>query len=125
MTKVLRVLVALPGVLFLVLGLRWIVDPAAAAAALGMPLLVGVGRSTQIGDLSAFFLTLAVTILVGAITARKVWLYAPMLLLALAALVRILAWLLHDAALATHLILPELIIAGLLWLASTRLGDRA
>ena len=68
MNKVLNVLVALVGVLFLLSGLRWLFDPTAAAATLGMPLLDGVGRSTQIGDMAAFFLTLGLLIMMGLVT---------------------------------------------------------
>lgn len=58
MNQVLRVIVALPAILFVVTGLRWLVAPEPVAAEFGMPLLDGVGRSSQIGDMSAFFLTL-------------------------------------------------------------------
>ena len=74
MSKVLRVLIALPGIFFVVMGLRWLVDPAGAAAELGMGLLDGVGRSTQIGDMAAFFLALGTMILVGLITSQPRWL---------------------------------------------------
>ena len=38
-----------------VMGLRWLVDPSGAAAGIGMPVLDGLARSSQIGDLGAFF----------------------------------------------------------------------
>ncbi|MEQ8859037.1 MAG: hypothetical protein RIC56_10340 [Pseudomonadales bacterium] len=123
MNRVLRAIVALSGALFVVIGLRWVTDPAAAAEALGMPLLSGVGRSTQIGDMAAFFLTLGITILMGAITGQRAWFHAPILLLGLAAGFRIVAWLVHDAALAMHLIAPEVIVAAVLALAAIRLGE--
>ena len=44
MNKVLRVIVALPGILFVVTGLRWLVDPASAAAKFGMPLNVDISE---------------------------------------------------------------------------------
>ena len=55
MNKILRVVVALPAILFVVMGLRWVVAPAGIAPEFGMPLLQGLGLSTQIGDLGAFF----------------------------------------------------------------------
>jgi uncharacterized membrane protein len=124
MDKLLRVIVALPAVLFVVTGLRWITDPVDAAAKLGMPLLDGVGRSSQIGDMAAFFLTLGILILIALITSRRSWYYPAILMLGLAALLRLLAWLFHDAALAIHLIAPEIIIACLLLFASRRLGKQ-
>jgi hypothetical protein len=124
MKKLMRVLVVLPSILFVVTGLRWLVDPATAAAELGMTLLDGVGRSTQIGDLSAFFLTLGICMLIAVITARRAWFYPPMILLALAAFGRIIAWLIHDAALAMPMIVPEAVVAGLLFAASRVLADQ-
>jgi len=44
------------------------------------------------------------------------------MLLGIAALGRLLAWAVHDAALALDLIAPEVIIAAVLLLAARRLG---
>jgi len=122
MKTVLRVLIALPAILFVVLGLRWFVDPTGAAAALGMQLMDGVGRSSQIGDVGALFLSMGVMMLVALITAQRSWFQAPALLLALVALFRVLAWLAHDAALALDMIVVELIVAAMLLFASSRLS---
>ena len=119
MNKVLNVLVALVGVLFLLSGLRWLFDPTAAAATLGMPLLDGVGRSTQIGDMAAFFLTLGLLIMMGLVTAHRLWFYPACMLLGLAAFGRILAWAAHDALIAV-----ELLITAFLLFASRRLATR-
>ena len=48
MNKILKVIVAVPAILFLIIGLRWLVAPAGVAGEFGMPLLDGLGRSTQI-----------------------------------------------------------------------------
>lgn len=122
MNKILSVVVALLGVLFLVIGLRWLVDPAAAAGALGMPLLDGIGRSTQIGDMTAFFLTLGISILLALITSQRTWYYPACMLLGIAAAGRILAWSVHDAAFAIDMIAAEIIITCILLFASRRLG---
>lgn len=123
MKAVLRILVALPAVLFVVMGLRWITDPTGAATALGMTLLDGVGRSSQIGDVGAFFLAMGMMMLLALITARRSWFYAPALMLSLVALLRVLAWLLHDAALTLDMIVVEIVIAGILLFASSRLSQ--
>ena len=125
MNKILRVIVALPGILFVVTGLRWLVDPSAAAAQFGMPLLNGVGRSSQIGDMSGFFLTLGIVILIALITSKRSWYYPAIILLVITAIGRVLAWLVHDAALAVDMIAPEVIIACLLLFASRKLADQA
>ena len=122
MNKILKVVVGLLGLMFLLIGLRWLVDPSGAASQLGMPLLEGVGRSTQIGDFAAFFLTLGVLILLGLVTSQRIWYYPAAMLLGIAALGRVLAWAVHDAALALDLIAPEVFIAAVLLLAARRLG---
>jgi hypothetical protein len=97
MITLVRVLVLVPGVLFLVTGLRWLLAPA----------------------------TLAVCILMGLTTQRSIWYYPPIILLSLTAIGRTLAWLLHNAALATDLIVPEVVVALILFLASRYLPERS
>jgi len=121
MNIALRAIVLLCGVLFIITGLRWLLAPAGVAPDFGLVLSTGVGLSSQIGDMSAFFLTLGVCILMGLTTQRTIWYYPPIILLSLTAVGRVLAWLLHDAALATDLIAPEVIIALILMIASRRL----
>lgn len=122
--KILRVVTVLPGILFVVIGVGWIIDPASAAAGVGMPLLEGVARSTQIGDLGAFFLTMGLLILVGVTTLKRVWFYPPMMLLGLAATLRIIAWLVHGAALAGSMIAVEVIVTTLLFVSTIRLCEK-
>jgi hypothetical protein len=123
MKTLLRVLVALPAILFVVMGLRWITDPAGAAGMVGMTLLEGVGRSSQIADLGAFFLVMGMMMLLALITARRSWFYAPVMLLAVAALLRVLAWLLHGAPLTLDMIFVEVAVAAVLLFASSRLAQ--
>ena len=123
MNKILKVLVALPAILFLVTGLRWLVAPAGVAPMFGLTLADGVGLSSQVGDMSAFFLTLGICMLVGLVTGRRVWFYPPIMLLLLTAVGRILAWLVHDAALALDLIAPEIIVSVILLVAAKRLPE--
>ena len=120
-----KLLVLLFGILFLVTGLRWLLAPAGIAPDFGLALGSGIGLSSQVGDMSAFFLTLGVCILMGLTTQRSVWYYPPIMLLLLTAVGRVLAWLLHDAALATPLIAPEVMVSLVLLFASRRLPSRA
>jgi len=122
--KILRVVTVLPGILFVLIGVGWIIDPASAAAGVGMPMLEGVGRSTQIGDLGAFFLTMGLLILIGVTTLKRVWFYPPMMLLGLAATFRIIAWLVHGAALAGSMIAVEIIVTALLYVSTIRLCEK-
>ena len=118
MKKVLSVIIALPAVMFIMTGLRWLVDPATAATQFGMPLLDGIGLSTQIGDLAAFFIAGGMFVFIALITSKRSWYYPPIMLVGFTALFRILAWLLHDATLAVQMIVPEIVIVMLLLAAS-------
>lgn len=122
---VLKVILVVPAILFVVSGLRWWIDPASAAAQLGMPLLNGVGLSSQIADLAAFFLLIGFFVLTGAVTSARHWFHAPVALLVLAAVSRLLAWTIHDAALAVQMIATELILAALIWFVSGRVCDQS
>ena len=121
MRSPLRIVTTVVGVFFALQGLLWIVDPARAAAGLGMPLLDGLARSTQIGDLASFFLTGGVTILVGARPGRARLLLVPAGMLGAAAVVRTLAWALHGAEFAAAFIATEVVVAALLFVAVRRL----
>jgi hypothetical protein len=121
MNKVLKLLVLLPAILFVVTGIRWLVAPAAIAPNFGLTLAVGVGLSSQIGNMAGFFLTLGSCMLIALISERRSWYYPPMMLLAITALGRILAWLLHDATLAGSQIMVEVVVAFILLVASRRL----
>jgi len=121
MRRALRTLTTLLGALFALQGFVWVADPARAAAGLGMSLLDGVALSTQIGDLSALFLTAGATMLVGARPGRARLLYVPMGLFGVAAVARMLAWALHGAAFAAMFIAIEVVMAALLLAAARRL----
>ncbi|WP_339676530.1 hypothetical protein [uncultured Zhongshania sp.] len=124
MLKLLRIIVALPAILFLIIGLQWAVDPAAAAESLGMPLLDGLGRSSQMADTGALFIAMGLMILSGLLTGTKTWFYAPALMLFLAAALRLIAWLIHGAAFAPDLIAVEIVVGSLLLISSHKLADK-
>jgi hypothetical protein len=125
MNKVLKILVLLPAILFLVTGLRWLVAPAGVAPMFGLTLEEGVGLSSQVGDMSAFFLTLASCMLIALISGRRSWYYPAIMLLSITAVGRVLAWLVHDATFALDLIAPEVIVSVILLVASRRLPEQA
>ena len=125
MNRVLKILVLLPAILFLVTGLRWLVAPAGVAPTFGLTLDQGVGLSSQVGDMSAFFLTLASCMLIALISGRRSWYYPAIMLLSITSVGRILAWLVHDATLALDLIAPEVIVSIILLVASRRLPEEA
>lgn len=122
MKNVLRVVAGLLGALFFIMGLQWILSPANIAESLGMPLLEGVGLSTQIGDLGSFFITVGAMTLIGAITTTRHWFYAPSMLLLVAALYRTLSTLLYGAPFVISAIAVEVVVGLFLIFASSRIA---
>jgi len=114
----LKGIVLLPALLFVAMGLRWLVDPQGAAEQAGFALAHGLGRSTQVADFAAFFLAMGLCLLLGLVSGRRLWFYPPCMLLLLAAISRILVWALHDAALALEIVAFELVVAALVLIAS-------
>ena len=107
------------------MGLRWIIDPSSAAASLSMPLLDGAGLSTQIGDVGSFFITIGVMTLIGVIKQQRHWLYAPSMLLLVAALYRVLSTVLHGAAFALPSIAIEIIVGLFLIFAGSKISKES
>ena len=124
MKNVLRVIAGLVGILFFLNGLQWIISPANVAASLGMPLLDGVGLSTQIGDLGSFFITVGAMTLIGAITTTRHWFYAPSMLLLVAALYRTLSTILYGAPLVMSAIIVEISVGLFLIFAGSRISTK-
>ena len=122
MNRLLQLLVALPAILFMVTGVRWLVAPAGVAPTFGLTLGEGLALSTLVGDMAGFFLTLGSCMLIALISGRRIWYYPAIMLLSIAALGRILAWLVHDATLAVDLIAVEIIVSLILLAASRRLA---
>jgi hypothetical protein len=117
----LRIATVVLGAFFTLQGLGWLAIPARAAAGLGMPLLDGIGRSTQIGDLTSFFVVAGLLMLGGSRPGHANLLAIPGAMLGVAAIARVLAWALHGAAFATAFIAIEVAAAALLFTASRRL----
>ena len=124
MKNVLRIVAGLVGILFFLNGLQWIISPANVAASLGMPLLEGVGLSTQIGDLGSFFITVGAMTLIGAITTTRHWFYAPSMLLLVAALYRTLSTILYGAPFVMSAIIVEISVGLFLIFAGSRIATK-
>lgn len=121
MRLVLKILVTVLSILFIVNGIRWLVAPAGIAPMFGLTLDHGIGLSSQVGDMAGFFLTLGSCALIGMISGQRIWFYPAIMLLGITATGRILAFILHDATLATQMISVEVIAAIVFFAASRKL----
>lgn len=122
MKNILRVFAGLFGTLFLINGLQWIIAPANIAAQLGMPLLEGVGLSTQIGDMGSFFITVGAMSIIGAVSQTRHWFYAPSMLLLVAALFRTLSTAIYGAPFVLPAIVVEVSVGLFLIFAGSRIS---
>lgn len=123
--KLLRLLTLLTGLLFTLTGVQWWVMPDAVAPQFGLTLGTGLGLSSQIGDMSAFFLLLGFCAFMALVTRRGVWYTPAIVLLVLTAIGRIIAWVVHGAAFATDQIALELLVAVIYWLAARSLATNS
>ena len=119
MQRVLQILSALTGVFLAYTAFNWMFNPQAAAAGLGMDLLTGMGRNTQIGDMTAFFTTSSIFIRLGVWQKRPDFLLVPAFLLLSAALFRLTSAQFYDAELITQAVVFE-VVTGVILLAYRR-----
>ncbi len=122
--RALALLLVVLASLFVVMGLRWLVDPAGIAAELGLTLEIGLGLSSQVGDLSAFFLVAGLSGLIALVSRQRIWFYPTAMLLLFAAGGRTIAWIIHGADFAAQMILFEIVVAGLFLAGSRVLASR-
>ena len=120
----LRLIVTLLGAFFALQGLGFLVAPQRAVESLGMPLLDGVARSTQLGDFAAFFLVAGLGILYGSRPGNARALLFPAALIGGAAVTRTLAWLLQGADFAAMFIAVEVITGVILYRAANTIDAR-
>jgi hypothetical protein len=78
--KVLRVLTGLCGLLYITLSLGFLLDPAQAAARLGIGAIAPLGMATLRGDFIGFFGTIGILALLGAVRNEARYYIAPLML---------------------------------------------
>ncbi len=123
MKKALRVISILIGVLAFANAMQFVFMPGRAAERLGMPVLEGLGASTQLGDIGAFFLAVAVFVGLAQRRGQARLLLAPAIMVGCAAVMRILVFLAGHADFAPQFIVPEAVMAGLFFAAARARED--
>jgi hypothetical protein len=106
--------VGAPAAVFLVVGAAWWLAPAFIAPKFGVTLQDGVGLSTQVGNLGAFFLTLGGCMATALVTGNRLWFRPALMLVGGTAFGRIIAWAVHGAAFASDMVAVEVLVAVLL-----------
>lgn len=113
MEKGLRIASGVFGLVFVLIMLRWIVDPHGAAEALQMTLLDGPGRNSQLGDTTAYFTGLAVFALYGVWKEKRDFMIAAIVLIVAVAVFRVLGGLVHDAPTIWSFVVIEAVTAAI------------
>jgi len=125
MNKFLVILNTINGILFITIGLLWVISPYVAGANFGiLEIPEGLGRSSLIGDVGSYFFCIGVMMILAVYTLRSIWFYAPAMLLGVTALFRVISWLAHDATYATQFIIIEIIVIILLLVTSKRISSK-
>ena len=125
MNKFLVVLNAINGILFIAIGLLWVISPYEAGANFGiLEISEGLGRSSLIGDVGSYFFCIGLMMILAAYTLRNIWFYAPAMLLGVTALFRVISWAAHDATFATQFIIIEILLIALLLVTSKRMSSQ-
>ena len=125
MNRLLVVLNTINGVIFIILGLLWVISPYEAGANFGiLEIPEGLGRSSLIGDVGSYFFCIGVMMILAVYTLRSIWFYAPAMLLGFTALFRVISWLAHDATFATQFIIIEILLIILLLVTSKRMTSK-
>jgi hypothetical protein len=117
MSLITKFLSSIPAVVFLIIGVFWVLQPGIMAENFGMVLSSGLGLSSQIGDLGSYFVSSALMIFYGIYTNNTHWFYPPILIMLLTALFRTLSTFLHDAPVAADMIGSEILFSGILFYA--------
>jgi hypothetical protein len=119
MEKVLRILAIIMALPLALIAVRWVVDPSGAAQGLEMTLLEGAARNSQIGDTTAVFFGMGFLSLYGIMKKKRDFLYAATFLIAVVAVARVLAGLVHDAPTIWLFVAIEAITV-VVWLAHAK-----
>ena len=117
MSLITKFLSSIPAVVFLIIGVFWVLQPGIMAENFGMVLSSGLGLSSQIGDLGSYFVSSALMIFYGIYTNNTHWFYPPILIMLLTALFRTLSTFLHDAPFAADMIGSEILFSAILFYA--------
>ncbi len=123
MKKALRVISIAIGVLSFATAMQFVFVPARVAERLGMPVLEGVGASTQLGDIGALFLAVAVFVGLAQRPGQARLLLVPAILVGCAAVMRTLVFVAGHAPFAPQFILPEVVMPLLLVAAARARAD--
>ncbi|MDA9146430.1 hypothetical protein N9O15_02705 [Gammaproteobacteria bacterium] len=109
--KLANILSGILGLVVTIIAIRWILLPEESANSLGMILLEGSGRNTQIRDFTSIFASTAIFCFLSIATKQFQWIFSSGIIFSIIAIISIVASQLHDAPITYSSLIAEIIFA--------------
>ena len=109
--KLANILSGILGLVLTIIAIRWILLPEESANSLGMILLDGSGRNTQIRDFTSIFASTAIFCSLSIATKQFQWIFSSGIIFLIIAIMSIVASQLHEAPISYSSLIAEIIFA--------------
>ena len=109
--KLANILSGILGIVLTIIAIRWILLPEESAISLGMILLDGSGRNTQIRDFTSIFASTAIFCFLSIATKQFQWIFSSGIIFSIITIISIVASQLHDAPITYSSLIAEIIFA--------------
>ena len=109
--KLANILSGILGLVLTIIAIRWILLPEESANSLGMILLDGSGRNTQIRDFTSIFASTAIFCFLSIATKQFQWIFSSGIIFSIIATISITASQLHEAPITYSSLIAEIIFA--------------
>jgi len=109
--KLANILSGILGIVLTIIAIRWILLPEESANSLGMILLDGSGRNTQIRDFTSIFASTAIFCSLSIATKQFQWIFSSGIIFLIIAIMSIVASQLHEAPISYSSLIAEIIFA--------------
>ena len=109
--KLANILSGILGLVLTIIAIRWILLPEESANSLGMILLDGSGRNTQIRDFTSIFASTAIFCFLSIATKQFQWIFSSGIIFLIIAIMSIVASQLYEAPITYSSLIAEIIFA--------------
>jgi len=109
--KLANILSGILGIVLTIIAIRWILLPEESANSLGMILLDGSGRNTQIRDFTSIFASTAIFCFLSIATKQFQWIFSSGIIFLIIAIMSIVASQLYEAPITYSSLIAEIIFA--------------
>ena len=109
--KLANILSGILGIVLTIIAIRWILLPEESANSLGMILLDGSGRNTQIRDFTSIFASTAIFCFLSIATKQFQWIFSSGIIFSIISIMSIVASQLHEAPISYSSLIAEIIFA--------------